>query len=199
MLRAAGVTILCAMLLGLAGCATPVSRVTLLPQAGGEASAVVVKAGDKTQVLVAPYQVAAVDSRGGLGTQTITAEEVAKRHPELLARQPAPAQRFMLNFLPGSQELTPESMTQLPAILDAVQARAGGELVVIGHTDSTGKLEDNDALSLRRAQAVRQQLIGRGIKPELVEAVGRGEREPLVPTADEVDEPRNRRAEIVIR
>jgi OmpA-OmpF porin, OOP family len=46
---------------------------------------------------------------------------------------------------------------------------------------------------------VRAVLIERGFKAELVEAVGRGEREPLVPTDDEVAEPRNRRAEILVR
>jgi OmpA-OmpF porin, OOP family len=199
MRRALGFLGLCIFLAGLAGCASPVGRVTLLPQADGSASSVVVQSKDKTQVLAQPYQVAAVDSRNRVEAQVTTAEEVAKRHADLLARQPPAPQRFMLNFLPGSSELTPESITQLPTILEAVQARAGGELVVVGHTDTTGKLEDNDALSLRRAQAVRQLLIARGVQPGLVEAVGRGEREPLVPTADEVNEPRNRRAEILVR
>ena len=186
-------------LLALAGCASPAARVTLLPQADGTTSSVVVQAKDKTQLLSQPYQVAAVDSRDRIEAQSTTADEVAKRHSDLLARQPPAPQRFTLNFLPGTSELTPESVAQLPAVLAAVQAREGGELVVVGHTDSTGKLDDNDALSLRRAQAVRTLLISRGVQPGLVEAVGRGEREPLVPTADEVDEPRNRRAEIVVR
>ena len=57
----------------------------------------------------------------------------------------------------------------------------------------------NDALSAKRAQAVREQLAGEGVPVEKMEVAGRGEREPLVPTADEVDEPRNRRVEISIR
>ena len=70
---------------------------------------------------------------------------------------------------------------------------------IIGHTDRVGSVESNDTLSLQRAQAVRQLVIDRGFDPNRVEAVGRGEREPVVQTADEVEEPKNRRAEIVVR
>jgi hypothetical protein len=41
--------------------------------------------------------------------------------------------------------------------------------------------------------------VSRGFNAGLIEAVGRGEREPAVPTADDVDEPRNRRVEILVR
>jgi OmpA-OmpF porin, OOP family len=187
------------LMLALSGCATPASRVTLLPQADGAHGGVTVKAGDKTQVLTEPYQVAAVDSRGGIATQTVSAQDLRQRHALLLARQPPAPQRFVLYFLLGSDELTPESATQLPAVLKAVQAYPGGELVVIGHTDRVGMVDDNDALSKRRAQAIRQQLIASGVQPELIEAVGRGEREPLVTTADDIYEPRNRRTEILVR
>ena len=58
---------------------------------------------------------------------------------------------------------------------------------------------DNDRLSLERAEAVRAMLIQRGIKASFIRAVGRGEREPLVPTPDEQPEPRNRRVEVIVR
>jgi OmpA-OmpF porin, OOP family len=189
----------CWLLLALGGCATPASRVTLLPQADGAHGGVTVKAGDKTQTLTEPYQAAAVDSRGGITAQTVSAQELRQRHAQLLARQPPAPQRFVLYFLLGSDELTPDSAAQLPAVLQAVQAYPGGELVVMGHTDRVGTIEDNDSLSKRRAQAIRRQLIASGVQPELIEAVGRGEREPLVPTADEIYEPRNRRTEILVR
>ena len=70
---------------------------------------------------------------------------------------------------------------------------------MVGHTDRQGTVEANDALSLRRAQAIADLLVAQGFAPELISARGRGEREPLVPTADEVVEPRNRRAEVIVR
>lgn len=112
---------------------------------------------------------------------------------------PPPAERFTLNFITGGAELTPESTAALADVLARAIARAGGELVVIGHTDRVGTLEANDALSLRRAEAVRALIIERGFEAARVRAVGRGERQPLVATDDEVDEPRNRRVEIVVR
>jgi len=54
-------------------------------------------------------------------------------------------------------------------------------------------------LSLQRAEAVRAMLIQRGINSSFLRAVGRGEREPLIPTADEQAEPRNRRVEVIVR
>jgi outer membrane protein OmpA-like peptidoglycan-associated protein len=105
----------------------------------------------------------------------------------------------VLEFEPGSSNLTADSLARLPEVIAQARGRAGGEIVISGHTDRQGTLEANDELSLMRAQAVRDLLIEQGFKPELIEAVGRGEREPVVPTDDEVVEPRNRRAEVVVR
>jgi OmpA-OmpF porin, OOP family len=182
----------------LAACASPTTRVTLLPQDGG-AGAVEVSSSLRSQLVSQPYQAAVVDTRGELKTQATSAQEVRERYPQLLARMPAAAQRFVLYFAAGSVELTPESAAQIPQLLQSARARPGGELTVVGHTDRVGSLQENDSLSLRRAEAIRELILARGFAPALVEAVGRGEREPLVPTADEVAEPRNRRVEIVVR
>lgn len=187
-----------AFLLLLSACA-PATRITLLPQASGAPSAVVVSTSQGAQVLAQPYAVAEVSRAGGIGLETTTAEAVRERHPQLIALQPPAAQRFVLQFEPGSALLTPASQAQLPEVIARAQARAGGEIVITGHTDRQGSLDANDRLSLERAQAVRTLLIERGFAPERIEAVGRGEREPVVPTEDEVVEPRNRRADVLVR
>jgi OmpA-OmpF porin, OOP family len=184
--------------LTLAACA-PATRVTLLPQANGQASAVTVTTAQGSQLIAKPYQVAEIRKDGVLEVAQTTAAEVAKQHPQLLALMPAPAQSFVLEFEPGTSALTAASQAQLPQVIQAAQARAGGEIVITGHTDRQGTLEANDALSLQRAQAVRELLVGQGFNPGLIEAVGRGEREPAVPTEDEVVEPRNRRAVVIVR
>lgn len=190
MLAASGLAVL-------AGCAGPTSRVVLLPQA--KASAVEVKVGNQTQVLDRAYQVAAVSTAGEISVDTTTAEDVRAQFPQLLLRQPAPEQRFLLYFQPGGSQLTIESEAQLAEVVAVASARPGGEIIVIGHTDRVGPLEANDTLSRQRAAVIRELLVARGFSAALVEAVGRGEREPLVVTEDEVDEPQNRRAEIVVR
>jgi len=183
---------------GLQACA-PISRVTLLPQADGRATAVQVQSAAGVVDLTQPYQTAALQRDGRLEAQLSNAEEVSKRHGALLALPLLPPVRFTLQFEPGTSTLTPDSQNQLPGILEQATARAGGEIQVVGHTDRTGSPQANDTLSLQRAQAVRNLLIQRGFEPALVEAIGRGEREPVVPTEANVNEPRNRRAEIIIR
>jgi outer membrane protein OmpA-like peptidoglycan-associated protein len=70
---------------------------------------------------------------------------------------------------------------------------------VIGHTDRVGSELRNDQLSLQRAQRVKTLLIPLGIPENRIVTAGRGEREPVVSTADNVDEPKNRRVEINVR
>ena len=188
-----------AALIGLLNACAPATRVTLLPQAGGACSAVAVSTGKGEQVLNQPYQVADVSRNGTISPDTTTAEKVREAYPRLIALQPQPPERFVLQFEPGTSQLTTESQTQLSQVLTRAGARAGGEIVVTGHTDRQGSVEANDQLSLERAQAIRALLIERGFDAALIEAVGRGEREPAVPTDDEVAEPRNRRAEVVVR
>lgn len=191
-----GIWLILALLLS--ACA-PVTRITLLPQPDGAPSAVSVSTGQATQVLNQPFQRADVARSGSVTTGTTTAEQVREAYPRLLALQPAAPERFVLQFEPGTSTLTAESQGQLAMVMDRARARAGGEIVVTGHTDRQGSAEANDRLSLERAQTIRRLLIERGFQADLIEAVGRGEREPVVPTEDEVVEPRNRRAELLVR
>ena len=191
--------VLAVALCGLLSACAPQSRIILLPDANGRSTAVEVSSGGATQLLSQPYQQVEVDARGALQAGTSSAEEVQKRHPTLLSMQPAAEQRFVLRFEPGGSVLTADSQAQVAGILAQAIARPGGEIIVVGHTDRVGTPAGNDALSLQRARAIREMLIAQGFDPALVEAVGRGEREPEVPTETQVDEPRNRRAVIIVR
>jgi outer membrane protein OmpA-like peptidoglycan-associated protein len=62
-----------------------------------------------------------------------------------------------------------------------------------------GSDDYNDTLSRQRAEVARQALVYRGLAAEQAVTVGRGKREPVVPTADGVAEARNRRVEILVR
>lgn len=202
-------TAMLALLAALAGCGTPPKpeppklRVVLLPQTdeAGQprATAVNVSVGSTAAVLDVPYALAERNAQGELKQRVATAEEVEALYGDLLKIQPPAPQTFVLRFQTGTSQLTPESAAELPRLIALARSRAGGDIVVVGHTDRQGKAEANDALSLRRAQAVAQLLAAQGFPPDLISAVGRGEREPVVPTADEVAEPRNRRAEITVR
>lgn len=71
-------------------------------------------------------------------------------------------------------------------------------LVVSGHADRSGSARYNEALSRRRAETVRDLLTTRGVPSEAISIRALGEAEPLLPTADGVREPQNRRVEIVL-
>lgn len=177
----------------------PATKVVLLPQADASASAVVVKNTQQEQTLDTPYQRVTVKEGKPFVLDIVAEPDVQKKYPQLYEAMPKRPNKYVLNFMPGGTTLTAQSQEQLPKIIEDAQSRSGADMVVTGHTDSTGALLANDALSLKRANVVTQLLVGKGAVAERVESVGRGKRELLVPTADEVDEPQNRRVEVVVR
>ena len=183
----------------LAGCASVDTFVVLLPEEGGAPSAVTVGAGSRRAVLDKPYSTAAVDTRGNIETKTITAEDAHRTFAEALAAQPAKPVSFTLYFETNSVDVMPSSRPTLDELFAEVAKRPAVEVQVTGHTDRVGSDADNDRLSLQRAEAVRAMLIQRGIQASFLRAVGRGEREPLIPTPDDQAEPRNRRVEVIVR
>jgi outer membrane protein OmpA-like peptidoglycan-associated protein len=171
----------------------------LLPGREGGPGAVVVQQGGREIVLDTPYASARTAPGGGLAPGQATPDEVRAIFAAALAAEPPRPVTFVLHFVEGTDQFTPESQTLVDQMLFAIATRPAPELTVAGHTDSVGTDQYNDALSLRRAERVRALLITRGIAPNSIVAVGRGKREPRVPTPDGVAEPRNRRVEITVR
>jgi outer membrane protein OmpA-like peptidoglycan-associated protein len=188
-------------LLLLAGCAKPArdDLYVLMPGQDGKTGALSVESGGQQAVLDQPYAAARVKEPGRVEPGAVTEQEARQAFGAALAAQPGRPTSFILYFLENRDELTPESRQMLGRILDEIARRPAPEIVVIGHTDRVGPVPYNDALSLRRAERVRDELVKVGIAAEGIRVAGRGEREPLVPTADEVAEPRNRRVEINVR
>lgn len=116
----------------------------------------------------------------------------------LNALPPAP-QRFTLYFRFESDELTNESRALIPEILRAVRERPVPDLIIIGHTDTTGTAARNFELGRTRALMVRGLLAEAGVDAAVVDIASHGESDLQVKTADETLEPRNRRVEISVR
>ena len=174
----------------------PDETVVVLPSADGHTGTVVVQRGETRQVLDQPY----ATSRTGHGeVERLSDSEVRRSFGNTLQALPARPTAFMLYFVTGTDELTPESKAELQNILAALKDRPLPDVLVIGHTDTVGDLIVNDRLSAQRAETVKGFLVEIGIPAARIRTSGRGEREPLVRTADEVDEPRNRRVEINVR
>lgn len=183
----------------LAGCATRSETYALLPGKDGKAEPLtVIPTEGRPLVLERPYSAATGDGR-----EVVVADlgeaAVRQQFAAALAATPLPPKSFVLYFLEGSDELTAESRAEVGKVFAEIAARPAPDIVVIGHTDRVGRVEDNDALSRKRADKLRTDLIRQGIAAASIQAAGRGEREPLVATADEVREAKNRRVEILVR
>ncbi|MGJ7570585.1 OmpA family protein [Variovorax sp. RB2P76] len=202
-LKFRGASLLAAALMALllAACSTPGTRVVLLPQADGKPSAVVVRAKEGEETLSTPYQraTAAVGARGAPVVDQVDPAKLQADNKPLFDMRPPLPQRYTVYFELGGTTLTAASQQVMTEAMAAALARSGSDIVVTGHTDTKGNGEQNDQLSRRRAQEVAQLFIERQFPANRIEAVGRGERELAVPTADEVDEPRNRRVTIEVR
>jgi OOP family OmpA-OmpF porin len=125
--------------------------------------------------------------------------EVARIFGDALGAIPPAPQRFMLYFRFESEELTAESRADIPRVLLAVKQHPAPEVLVIGHTDTTGAADRNVRLGLRRAMTVRDLLVASNLDRSTVAVVSHGETDLLVKTRDGVFEPRNRRVEITVR
>jgi OOP family OmpA-OmpF porin len=96
--------------------------------------------------------------------------------------------------------LKEEGKAALRAVDQSIKAK-GANVVgvrVVGHTDSKGTDQYNMALSIRRAEAVRQYMISDGVAPSLIAASGEGESNPVASNATVDGRARNRRVEVSI-
>ena len=197
-----------AVLLLAAACATPPkpppppSRdiIVLLPDDQGKTGAIVVSSAGVERRLDRPGQTVTVEAGSPPGLPTVMpGQEVHAIAGPALAALPKPPAQFILYFDHDSVDLTPESQALLQKVLETIRDRAPVDISVVGHTDTVGKKEYNYALSLKRAKAVASILRGKGVDPSILDITSHGKDNPLVPTGDQVPEPRNRRVEITVR
>jgi len=197
-----------AFLLLAAACATPPKPpppplgdvIVLLPDDQGKTGAIVVSSAGVERRLDRPGQTVTVEAGSPPGLPTVMpGEEVQAIAGTALAALPKPPARFILYFEHDSADLTVESQALLQQVLGTIRDRAPVDISVVGHTDTVGKKEYNYTLSMKRARAVASILLGKGVDPSILDITSHGKDNPLVPTGDQVPEPRNRRVEITIR
>ena len=187
----------CAVLLS--ACSTTKELVVLLPGEDGQIGAVTVEAKQHTALLDGPLAAAKITTQGRVKKDSLTEAAIRQTFASALAAHPPKHVSFVLYFQANSTEIVPSSQATLEALLAEVAGRQAVEVQITGHTDRVGSVADNDRLSQERAEAVRDMLIHNGLQASFIRAVGRGEREPLIPTPDEQPEPQNRRVEVIVR
>jgi outer membrane protein OmpA-like peptidoglycan-associated protein len=126
-----------------------------------------------------------------------TARSAAAAAP---AAKPAPsAENYLVFFDWNRWNLTPDARRIVKTAADGARRTGATRIEVTGHADRSGAQGYNLKLSERRAITVRAALVKGGVAPDKITTSARGETDPLVPTADGVREPQNRRAQIFLR
>jgi outer membrane protein OmpA-like peptidoglycan-associated protein len=176
----------------LAGCATP--KVSLYPDADGATGAVAVMdpaTEAERGALTRPNTWTKINGK------TVDARPITRPHTELMSFMPPPPQVFLLYFVEGTTTLTSASAPTLDALRKAIDPNAFVQIT--GHTDTVGTSDSNDALSRKRAMEIRDALVEQGLPVKNAKVTGRGERELRIRTPDGVEEPGNRRVEVILR
>ncbi len=189
------------LLIATSGCAR--TGVTMFKGERGEAGAVAVldpKTGLERVLLTNPNSHANI-SRGQkkVSARALSQAEADHRYGGLLADMPEVPKLFVLYFREGSTDLVDDSNALVPELFQEMKRRAGADIQIVGHTDTVGDGKANDELSVKRAEQVQAMLVAMGMAPDIVRATGRGEREPLEPTGDNVASLFNRRVEVFVK
>ncbi len=103
---------------------------------------------------------------------------------------------FLVFFDWDRSVITPEAAAILDRAADQYASTGQTSVTLAGHADKSGKADYNQALSQRRADAVKDYMTRKGVAPGVITTEAFGETRPLVDTADGVREPQNRRVEI---
>jgi outer membrane protein OmpA-like peptidoglycan-associated protein len=196
------VVLLSSMPLLLTGCSSKEKNFVILDPGGdGQVGALSIETEKGSTILDEEGKAVYIPDRNSPPSEptAVNLVEKQKLFKEALQVHPLPPQSFLLYFKQNSEELTDGSENMIPAIVEAIQSRNSGDIAIIGHTDRLGDESYNRILSMERAQVVYDLLRAQNVKGEEMTILYYGESNPLIPTADEVAEPKNRRVEVVIR
>ncbi len=188
------------VVLSVTGCA-PKNSFVLLKNPDGSVGQIEVKTKKGSRVISQPNyatQVSSSEEVPGTPAQMDEAR-IQRKFGQALAAAPEPPVTIILNFESGTNRLTDASENLIPSIMKAIRDRRSTDISVVGHTDTVGSAKDNRELAYERAAALRDILVERGVDAKSIEVASHGESNPLVPTADDVAEPKNRRVEVTVR
>ena len=178
---------------------TPKNYVVLLPEPDGRPSALTLTNEGGAASLEKPGEAIGTRRKGSAPKKLDLSAEQLQAATALAERAPRPSDSFLLYFNFGTTVLTSESRGLLPRIIDAIGRRPAPELTVIGHTDQAGPPDFKYQRGLRRAEAVRTEVIAAGVDPAMIEVTSHGANNPIVPRRPGQPEAQNRRVEVTVR
>jgi outer membrane protein OmpA-like peptidoglycan-associated protein len=192
---------LAAVLLLLAGCGgLPANVVVLLPDDDGHTGRVAVRnaAGqvDLDQPLAATSLATGARPRPAFVAKQ---RDVDASFAAAIAATPHRPVGFILYFRSEAADVAPAWRPTLASAIAAVKAEPNVDVSVVGHTDAAGTDAFNMDLSLRRAEAVRDALVGAGIPAQVIQLAYHGAHDPVAATPPDGHQPLNRRVEVTVR
>jgi outer membrane protein OmpA-like peptidoglycan-associated protein len=175
--------------------------VVLVPDPDGSVGRITVANRAGRVAIDRPNQAATIKDRDTAPSPPVEIKDevIDSLFSEALAIQPIPPIHFILYFERNSIQLKPESYKVMDAIILSIHQRNSEYISITGHTDTLGEKDYNYDLSQRRALAVRDLLIKSGVPKESLETIYYGEQNLLIQTEDNISNPKNRRAEVVVR
>lgn len=190
---------LCLLINLISACANK-TMVALVPDPEGKVGMIAVGNQAGSVAISTPYQTTTIDSvnKPPTAPTAMDREDLRKKFADAISALPQKPLRYLFYF---EHETVPsrESLEALPSIVAAIRERKSGYISVIGHADTTGEREYNIDVTLRRAIAVRDLLVERGVTAVTIYPSWVGEDHLLIRTEDEVREPKNRGVEVVVR
>ena len=141
------------------------------------------------------YQNQNIAALAGIAYKFAPAAAAAPPPPPPMVAPPS----FMVFFDWDRSNLSAQALNTIKQAAQAYKTKGNARVTATGHTDTSGPEAYNMALSLRRANTVKDALVREGVPATAIAVIGRGEAGLLVKTADGVREPQNRRVEIVIQ
>jgi outer membrane protein OmpA-like peptidoglycan-associated protein len=184
------------------GCAsTPKTSIYLVADPEGQIGEVSVTNDVSTVLLTEENEKLAAgnSSRAFRKTRIVEASEIEEKFSDALASLPERPAGFSIYFDSDSSQIKRDSRRILDEVLAEIKRRDSRDISLNGHTDRQGDAQLNMPLSLKRADRVKNFLLEKGISEDYITVEFYGESKPVIPTVDDVSEPKNRRVEVVVR
>jgi outer membrane protein OmpA-like peptidoglycan-associated protein len=189
---------LLAISLFLAACANE-PYVVLLDNPDGTTGKISVNTAKGSTVLEKTKQATSMKDTSGK-TFIVSDAQLTADFGSTLAASPMNPKIFLLYFEKGSSTLTKESQDTIPAILAEIKKHPAPDISVIGHSDTKGNDKLNEQISFERADTIGKLIQQESKLPvDKVSIESHGEKNLLIKTPDDTDEPRNRRVEVSVR
>lgn len=187
------------LLVLLNGCAKK-TMVVLVPDPDGKTGRITVANQAGSTAIESPYNVAIISDSKNMPSLPVHIEKEAIESifSDALSIQPNRPTHFILYF-EKDIVLSSDSLRLMNVILTAIKEQGATDISVVGHTDTVGSKELNFTLSKNRANSIRDLLVEKGVNLSYISTTSHGKENPLIKTDDNVNEPRNRRVEVVIR